>query len=136
MRRRKSEAEDSNDGAQAVEDVEAVVRAAARSIAERLDTEPAVDDLTHDEEFVTTSGLLVDADVPQETVERLSRASSTIAAAMAHRAIARRESLSDAWLGWAFKRLNDAYACELFFLLEAIERHEQPPLIARVLAKA
>jgi ATP-dependent Clp protease ATP-binding subunit ClpC len=44
--------------------------------------------------------------------------------------------VSDEWVTWAFRRLKRAYAGELFFLLEAIERHVEPPLIARVLAHA
>src|SRR5439155_13911140 len=37
---------------------------------------------------------------------------------------------------WAFRRLNRAYAGEVIFLLQAIERHGEPPFIARVLARA
>jgi ATP-dependent Clp protease ATP-binding subunit ClpC len=118
------------------EDVGAVVREAAQSIKNRLAEYPAVDDLAHDDEFLRTSRLLTKAEIRQETVERLARSSNAIVAAMADRALGRRESVSEEWLAWAFRRVKHAYAGELFFLLEAIERHAKPPLLARVLANA
>jgi ATP-dependent Clp protease ATP-binding subunit ClpC len=117
------------------DDVEAAVRAAAREVAERLGEYPEPGVLAEDEAFVRASDLLVPADVPVETVERLAR-STGIVAAMAHRATVRRESVSDVWLEWAYKRLRKAYAGELVFLLEAIERHGEPPFVPRVLASA
>ena len=118
-------------------DVESRVRMAARSIQRRLeDDTPAVDDLAEDEEFVRTSEELADPAVALEVVERLSRASNAIVAAIADRALALRSEVSTEWLQWAFRRLNRAYAGELHFLLEAIERHGEPPLIVRVLAGA
>jgi ATP-dependent Clp protease ATP-binding subunit ClpC len=117
------------------QDVADVVRAAARSIARSVnETHPSVEDLANADEFVATSDLLTAADVPLEIVERLARSSTAIVAAMADRALARRPEVSGEWLAWAFKRLKRAYAGEVFFLLEAIERHAEPPLIASVLA--
>src|SRR5438270_2770636 len=137
MRKRKSEPADSNIRAVQQDGVEAFVRAAARSIRQRLEEDhPAIDNLADDDEFVRTSRQLAGPDVPQEAVERLSRATDAIVAAMADRALASRSTVSDEWLAWAFRRLKRAYAGELFFLLEAIERHVDPPLILRVLVHA
>jgi ATP-dependent Clp protease ATP-binding subunit ClpC len=118
------------------EAVESSVRAAARSIEERLGAYPAPDELVDDEEFLRASRLLGSPEVDLETVERLTRSSTPVVAAAADRAIARRGSVRDEWLAWAFRRLRQAYAGELLFLLDAIERHVEPPLIARVLASA
>ena len=104
---------------------------------ERFETSwPAPDDLLDDPEFVETSDRLAQADVPLEIVERLGRASSPILAAMAHRAVANRDDVPPEWLEWAYRRLKQAYAGELIVLLQAIERHDDPPLLARVLARA
>jgi ATP-dependent Clp protease ATP-binding subunit ClpC len=116
--------------------VESAVRAAARSIEERLGQYPAPDELVDDEEFMQASRLLARPDVGVETVERLTRSSTPIIAAAADRAIARRGVAGEDWLAWAFRRLRQAYAGELVFLLEAIERYADPPLIARVLANS
>jgi ATP-dependent Clp protease ATP-binding subunit ClpC len=135
MPRRRSEKDRRKAGAGRTEDVAAIVQAAARSIDERLeDLEP--NRVAEDEEFVDASDRLVSDDVPLELVERMSRSSHGLARTMAHRALAKREAVSEAWLGWAFGRLTSAIAAELRFLLEAIERHAEPPLVARVLAKA
>jgi ATP-dependent Clp protease ATP-binding subunit ClpC len=137
MARRRTKRDDvSTDATERGDDVGAVVREAARSIAERLAEFPAVDDLAHDDEFLRTSRRLSGSDVRLETVERLARSSNAIGAAIADRALARRETVSEEWLAWAFRRLKHAYAGELFFLLEAIERHAQSPLLPRVLANA
>jgi ATP-dependent Clp protease ATP-binding subunit ClpC len=122
-------------GDRSPDDVEGAVRAAAREVAERLGEYPEPSVLAGDKAFVRASDLLVDADVPVETVERLAR-STAIVAAMAHRATVRRESVSEQWLEWAYKRLKKAYAGELVFLLEAIEQHGEPPFVPRVLAGA
>jgi ATP-dependent Clp protease ATP-binding subunit ClpC len=120
----------------AVEDAEAAARAAARSIAERLQTEwPEFERLGDDPEFVRASARLAAPDVSLETVERLGRASKPILAAIAHRATALRAEVSADWLDWAYRRMKGTYAGELAFLLEAVERHGQPPFIARVLAR-
>src|SRR5438105_5406158 len=117
MRKRKSEPADSNIRAVQQDGVEAFVRAAARSIRQRLEEDhPAIDNLADDDEFVRTSRQLAGPDVPQEAVERLSRATDAIVAAMADRALASRSTVSDEWLAWAFRRLKRAYAGELFFL--------------------
>src|SRR6266511_5596024 len=137
MARRRTKRDDaSTDTTARDDDVGAVVRAAARSIADRLAEFPPVDDLAHDDEFLQTSRGLSRGDVRLETVERLARSSNAIVAAIADRALARRESVSEEWLAWGFRRLKHAYAGELFFLLEAIERHSHSPLLARVLANA
>jgi ATP-dependent Clp protease ATP-binding subunit ClpC len=121
----------------ASEDIASLARAAARSIVDRLETDyPAVNDLADDEEFVRTSRRLADPEVDTEIVERLARSSSPIVAAMANRALARRSTVSEEWRVWAMRRLKHAYAGELCFILEAIERHVEPPLLARVLAHA
>jgi ATP-dependent Clp protease ATP-binding subunit ClpC len=120
----------------APQDVEAAVRAAARSIEERLGHYAAPDDLVDDDEFLRASRLIARPDVDDETVERLTRSSTPIVAAAAARAMARRDVVSDEWLAWAFRRLRQAYAGELLFLLDALERHVEPPLIVRVLANA
>jgi len=117
--------------------VEEAVRAAARSIVDRLeDTHPDPEELVDDHEFVRGSNLLTSSAVPFETVARLSHASSAVLAAMAHRAAARRDDVTSEWIAWAFRRLKQAYAGEVVFLLEAIERHAEPPLVARVLARS
>ena len=135
MRKRRADKLRVTSGAEGTEDVAAVVQRTARSIDDRLDDyEPGV--LAQDEEFVDTSNLLVADDVPLEVVERVARSAHVIARALAHRALARREAVSDAWITWAFRQLKSAYAVELQFLLEALERHIEPPLIARVLATA
>ena len=118
------------------ESVEGTVRAAARAISTRLDTRtPSVETLVLDDAFVSASDLLVATDVPFDTVARLGRASSPILAAMAHRAAASREDVTSVWVEWAYRRLTRVYAGEVVFLLEAIERHGEPPFIARVLAR-
>jgi ATP-dependent Clp protease ATP-binding subunit ClpC len=118
------------------EEVEAAARAAARAITERLDEFPDPAVLAVEPEFVRASDSLVAADVPVETVERLARSSSAVLAAMAHRATARRELVPEGWAAWAFRRMTKAYAGELVFLLEAVERHLEPPFLPRVLARA
>jgi ATP-dependent Clp protease ATP-binding subunit ClpC len=120
-----------------VEDVEAVVRAVAASIIDRYESEyPGPDDLVDDSEFVSASERLAAPDVPFETVARLGRASSPVVAAIAHRAASRRQEVPPEWLEWAYRRLKSAYAGEVVVLLQAIERHAQPPLLARVLSRA
>jgi ATP-dependent Clp protease ATP-binding subunit ClpC len=116
-------------------EVEAAVRAAGRAIVKRFREFPDPATLLEDEEFARASDWLVSADVPDETVERLER-SSAVVAAMAHRAAARRPGVSEGWLDWAYKRLTKVYAGELVFLLEAIERHGEPPFVARAIARA
>src|SRR4051795_4012089 len=130
------EGRESANGVHSPEDVEAAVRAAARGIAERHKEYPSPDHLAEDAEFLRASNLLVAANVPLETVERLARSSTAIVAAIAHRATARRDAVSEEWLAWAIRRLTKAYAGELRFLLEAIERQGQPPFGPRVLARA
>jgi ATP-dependent Clp protease ATP-binding subunit ClpC len=120
------------------EDVEAYVRAAARSIEERHHymRAPPPEDLAADDEFVRASNRLAEPDVTQNLVERLSHSTTPIMAAMAHRAIARRPAPSREWIAWAYRRLKQVYAGEVMFLLEALEVHDGPPFIARVLANA
>jgi ATP-dependent Clp protease ATP-binding subunit ClpC len=118
------------------EDVDAAARAAAQSLAKRFGPWPDPDALAADPEFVRISKRLAAPAVPAETVERLGRGSNPVVAAMAHRACALRESVSPEWLAWAYGRLKHAYAGELAPLLSAIERHDEPPLLARVLARA
>ncbi len=135
MRKRRADKLRATSGAEGTEDIAAIVQRAARRIEKRLDElEPNL--VAEDEEFVETSDLLVSEDVPPGLVERVSRSSHGLARAMGHRAVARRESVSAEWLDWAFGRLKSAVAAELQFLLEAIERHAEPPLVARVLAHA
>jgi ATP-dependent Clp protease ATP-binding subunit ClpC len=118
------------------EDVEAAVRAAAESIATRFESNtPEPETLANDEEFLRASGRLAETDVAFETLARLGR-SKGIVAAMAHRAVSLRDDVPDAWVEWGFRALKTAYAGEVRFLLQAIERHAEPPLIARVLARA
>jgi ATP-dependent Clp protease ATP-binding subunit ClpC len=136
MAKRKAGERGATSGPDRPEAVESAVRAAARSIEERLGHYPAPDDLVDDEEFVHASRLLARPDVEVETVERLTRSSTPVIAAAADLAIARRGVVREEWLAWAFRRVRQAYAGELLFLLEAIERHVDPPLIARVLANA
>jgi ATP-dependent Clp protease ATP-binding subunit ClpC len=121
----------------AAEDLAAAARAAAQSIAERFGSDyPEFAALADDEEFLRLSGRLAEPDVTFATVERLGRASNPIVAAMAHRAASLRDDVPPEWLGWAFRRLKQAYAGEVLFLLQAIERHDKPPFLARVLARA
>jgi ATP-dependent Clp protease ATP-binding subunit ClpC len=135
MRKRRADKDRATSGTGGTEDLAAIVQQAARKIDKRLeDLEPSV--VAEDKEFVQTSDLLVPEDVPPELVERIARSSHGLARAMAHRALARREAVSAEWLEWAFGRLTSAVAAELQFLLEAIERHIEPPLLARVLARA
>src|SRR5262245_3013709 len=135
MRKRRSDRDGATDEP-VTEDVRALVKKAAGSIRKRLDEWPLVDALAEDGEFLEASDLLVSDDVPLEVVEQVSRSSNPIAQAMAHRALAHRETVSEDRLLWAFRRLTAAYAGELNFLLQAIERHAEPPVLARVLAKA
>src|SRR5690349_7408256 len=119
------------------EDVEAVVRRAAASIAARYESQwPEFGALSQDPEFIDASDRLAYADVPREIVDRLARASNAIVAAAAHRATALRPRVADEWLDWAYRRLKTVYAGEVLFLLQAIERHGEPPFIVRVLARA
>ena len=121
----------------ATEDIEAVVRASAQSIAERFDSSyPDFEDLAEDAEFLETSQRLAETDVPFETVARLERASSPIVAAMAHRAAWLRDDVPAGWSLWALRRLKSVYAGEVLFLLRGIERHGEPPFIAQVLSRA
>ena len=121
----------------ATEDIEAVVRASAQSIAERFDTSyPAFEDLAEDAKFLETSQRLAETDVLFETVARLERASSPIVAAMAHRAAWLRDDVPAGWSLWALRRLKTVYAGEVLFLLRGIERHGEPPFIAQVLSRA
>jgi ATP-dependent Clp protease ATP-binding subunit ClpC len=136
MAKRKAGEGGATSGPDRPEAVESAVRAAARSIEERLGHYPAPDDLVDDEEFMQASRLLARPVVEVETVERLTRSSTPVVAAAAARAIARHGVVREEWIAWAFRRLRQAYAGELLFLLEAIERHVDPPLIARVLANA
>jgi hypothetical protein len=95
----------------AEDDVEAAVRGAAQSIAERFESAyPHFEALAEDEEFLGASRRLAEADVAFETVERLGRASTPILAAMAHRAASLRDDVPTEWLEWAFRRLKRAYA--------------------------
>ena len=119
------------------EDVEASVRTAGQSIAERFETPfPPVEVLAADPDFVRASDRLAQPDVAFETVEQLSRSSIPIVAAIAHRAVSLRDDATPLWVDWAFRRLKGVYAGEVEYLLRAIERHTDPPLLARVLAQA
>ena len=121
----------------ATEDIEAAVRASAQSIAERFDSPyPPFEDLAEDAEFLETSQRLAETDVLFETVARLERASSPIVAAMAHRAAWLRDDVPAGWGLWALRHLKGVYAGEVLFLLRGIERHGEPPFIARVLSRA
>src|SRR4051812_39175069 len=135
MRRRRPDA-DGTDAGRDGQDTRSLVLAAARSVRERLDQFPPVDALVEDGEFLEASEHLEAEEVPQELVERIARSSDAVAAAMAHRALARRDAVSDEWLAWAFRRLKQAYAGELFFLLEAVRRAGGPPLVAPRRARA
>src|SRR5438093_1469356 len=107
--RRRGDADVAEHGAG--EDVEAAVRAAAQSIAERFDSGyPDFEALAEDEEFLSASRRLAETDVAFETVERLGRASNPIVAAMAHRAASLRADVPAEWLEWAFRRLKTVYA--------------------------
>src|SRR3954469_1206873 len=135
MARRRRDSEKSAEAR--VDDVEATVRAAARAIADRLETPyPAPDDLVEDADFRRTSKLLADPRVPFETVARLGRSTTHVIAAIAHRAVALRTDVPPDWVEWAYRRLKQAYAGELVVLLPAIERHGEPPFLVRVLARA
>jgi ATP-dependent Clp protease ATP-binding subunit ClpC len=119
------------------EDVEATARATARLLAARFDTSwPDPDDLIGDPQFIGTSERLAQPDVPFETVAKLGRASSPILAAIAHRAVARRDDAPPEWIEWAYRRLKHAYAGEVVVLVQAIEQHDEPPVLARVLARS
>jgi ATP-dependent Clp protease ATP-binding subunit ClpC len=85
---------------------------------------------------VQASDRLTRPDVGFETVAQLSRSTTPIVAAMAHRAASLRADTTAEWVDWAFRRLKVVYAGEVEFLLRAIERHAKPPLIARALAQA
>src|SRR5438046_1441472 len=105
MARRRSQRDESCRRSASGEDVAADVRAAARSIAERIGDHPAVDYLADDAGFLRIGRSLVEDDVPLATIERLSHSSNALVAAIADRALARREKVSDEWLVWAFRRL-------------------------------
>ena len=120
------------------EDVEAAVRAAARSIAERFE-----DGYPHFEELARRRGVPERQHTTRRERRRLRdgraarpRLHSWFLAEMAHRAASLRDDVPAEWVDWAFRRLKQATARELFFLLQAIERHGEPPFIARVLARA
>src|SRR5262245_38983928 len=82
-------------------DVEAAVRAAAKSIAKRFKSAyPPFEDLADDDEFLRASGQLAVTDVPFATVARLGRSSEPILAAMAHRAALLRDDVPSEWLEW------------------------------------
>jgi len=119
------------------EDVDSIVRATAREIAERFKSDyPEYEALGLDPQLIRASELLGSSWVPFETVQRLGRAGDPIVAAIAHRAAAIRRDTPPEWVEWAYTRLTQAYAGELVFLLAGIERHGEPPLLARVLARA
>jgi ATP-dependent Clp protease ATP-binding subunit ClpC len=130
MRRRKRQ--DADVGG---EDIEAAVRAAAASIQRCLDEYPEPNALLADSEFVAMSLQLAEAGVPFATVERLGRSSNPVVGAIAHRAAAVRDDVPLEWVDWAFRTLDHVYAGELACLLQLIERHSEPPLIPRVLAR-
>src|SRR3954462_922992 len=135
MPRRRRDSEKSAEAR--ADDVEATVRAAARGIADRLETpSPAPDDLVEDADFRRTSKLLADPRVPFETVARLGRSTTHVIAAIAHRAVALRTDVPPDWAEWAYRRLKQAYAGELVVLLPAIERHGEPPFLVRVIARS
>jgi ATP-dependent Clp protease ATP-binding subunit ClpC len=135
-RKKRKKAGELRDEVPPPKDIEGAVREAARAIGQRLEDFPSPEELAGDDEFVRVSEWLAAADVTPERRERLARSSTAIVAAIAHRAIARSESVSQDWPAWAFRRLPQVYAGELLFLLEAIERHAEPPLVPRVLARA
>src|SRR4051812_5398495 len=122
---------DAGKGSEArVDDVEAAVRAAARSINERFDTPyPAPDELVDDPDFRRASKLLADAAVPFEIVARLGRSTTPVIAAMAHRAAALRTEVPPEWIEWAYRRLKQAYGGGLVVPLQAVEGHRGPPLL-------
>ena len=141
MRRRRDEPDDEPDGEPrdepVPEDVEVDVRAVAIAICDRFESAyPPFTALLEDETFEVASVRLAHPDVPFEVVDRLSRSTTPVLAAIAHRAAALRDDTTEEWIGWAFRRLKGAYAGEVEFLLQAIERHVEPPLVARVLARA
>jgi ATP-dependent Clp protease ATP-binding subunit ClpC len=133
VRRRRDEHDD-----EAVpEDAEDQARTTADEICDRLESAyPPVGALLEDESFAAASDRLAARSVPFEVVERLSRSTTSVLAAMAHRAASLRDDTTDEWIDWAFRRLKSVYAGEAEFLLRAIERHVAPPLVARVLASA
>jgi ATP-dependent Clp protease ATP-binding subunit ClpC len=134
MARRRRDAGQSSEAR--IDDVEAAVRAAARVIAERWETDfPAPDDLVDDPDFRRSSQLLADPAVPFETVARLGRSTTAVIAAVAHRAVALRTDIPPEWIDWAYRRLKQAYGGELVVLLQAIEQHGEPPFLVRVLAR-
>jgi ATP-dependent Clp protease ATP-binding subunit ClpC len=116
--------------------VATAAREAARSIAERLGEYPDPDELAEDEAFARAAQALAEPGVSFETCARLARAQTPVTAAIALRGIALRDGVPDWWLRWAFRRLTPAPPLELRFLLETIERHAEPPLLAGVLARA
>jgi ATP-dependent Clp protease ATP-binding subunit ClpC len=119
------------------ENVEAFVRTAADAIFAQVQTAwPAVEVLAADSDFLRASERLAQPDVPFSTVEQLSRSTSPIVAAIADRAASLRDDVTAEWVDWAFRRLKGVYAGELEYLLRALERHAEPPLIARALARA
>jgi hypothetical protein len=133
VRRRRDEHDD-----EAVpENAEDRARTTADEICDRLESAyPPVGALLEDESFAAASDRLAARSVPFEVVERLSRSTTSVLAAMAHRAASLRDDTTDEWIDWAFRRLKSVYAGEAEFLLRAIERHVAPPLVPRVLASA
>jgi ATP-dependent Clp protease ATP-binding subunit ClpC len=118
-------------------DVEAEARAAARTISERYGTPyPEPETLADDAEFVALSELLAGFGVTFDVVDRLARANLPVLAAAAQRAVSLRRDVPRGWTDWAFRRLKQAYAGEVTFLLRALEQHAEPPLLARVLARS
>ena len=137
MGRRKGKDDDLLPGEGTGADVESVVRATARELARYYESDyPSFEALARDTQHHRAAGLLARADVPFETVRRLGRATDPIVAGIAHRAAALRADTPPEWIEWAYMRLTQAYAGELVFLLGAIEKHGEPPLLARVLARA
>jgi ATP-dependent Clp protease ATP-binding subunit ClpC len=136
MRRRREEPDD-EPVPEDVEDPEDQARTTAYAICERFETAfPPCGALLEDESFAAASDRLAAPDVPFAVVERLSRSTTPVLAATAHRAASLRDDTTGEWLDWAFRRLKAVYAGEVEFLLRAIERHVEPPLVARVLARA
>jgi ATP-dependent Clp protease ATP-binding subunit ClpC len=119
-----------------IEDVEAAARTAATKIVRRYDTQwPEPETLAEDETFLEAGNRLADQSVPFDVLERLGR-SSPVLAAMSHRAVSLRDDIPASWVDWAYGRMKQAYGGELRFLLQAVERHGEPPFLARVLARS
>ena len=116
--------------------VVAAVRKHAASIVRRLGEHPDPEELVDDEEFERAVQFLVGPAISFEACARLVRTRAAVPAAIGCRAISLRDSAPDWWLEWAYRRLTPAPAVELRFLLDAIERHGTPPVLARVLAHA